>query len=225
MQNRSFRQDTRPALARRSAGRATLLLAIAAFLCVAVAAPEAQAEVLPGHQLTLQQNSQALGISGGYPGASGFVYRKYFGNSFLQINLLPLVANRGGFLAVMMGATYGQYLLVWQRQNSMSLMPTTTALRAVAGTSTYFSRDDGETDTSSPSDVIGSPPKTTATTTTTTSKIKNTTGLSAGIGFEFGAIMRSGFSFSVDLMLTATWDNDGFEQLVPLPFGAVVYSW
>lgn len=200
--------------------------ALAALVALVVAvgsfhAADARAEVLPGHRLTLQQNSQALGISAGYPGASGFAYRKYFGNSFVQMNLLPLVANRGSFLAVMMGANFGHYLVVWQRQNSLSLMPTTTALRAVVGASTYFSRDeDGQADVAVPGSVGSTTTKTTSSTT-----VQNTTGLSAGVGFEFGAVMRSGFSVSVDLMLTATWDNDGFEQLVPLPFGTVVYSW
>lgn len=197
---------------------------LAGALCVATLhAADASAEVLPGHRLTLQQNSQALGISAGYPGASGFAYRKYFGNSFVQMNLLPLVANRGSFLAIMMGANVGHYLVVWQRQNSMSLMPTTTALRAVAGVSTYFSRDEEILTDEAVPGTVGS--TTTTTSSTDTAKLNNTTGLSAGVGFEFGAIMRSGFSLSVDLMLTATWDNDGFEQLVPLPFGTVVYSW
>ena len=91
------RSTTSPAPRRQGRHRVQPLFAALLALALgatALQATDAGAEVLQGHRLTLQQNSQALGISGGYPGASGFAYRKYFGNSFVQMNLLPLVANR-----------------------------------------------------------------------------------------------------------------------------------
>ncbi len=194
---------------------------IAVLLCSLAMLPAAgAAELLAGHKMTLQDNSHALGVAGGYPGASGFVYRRYFGNSFLQFNLLPLVQDRGDWMAIMFGATFGQYLLIWQQPMTASLMPTTTALRFVVGASSFFSRDKSQN-----FELVATPGTVPGTTPTIDPKVENLTGLSAGIGFEFGAIKRSGFSFALDLMLTATWDDEGFSSLVPLPFGAIVYSW
>lgn len=204
--------------------RATTALLLAAAALAVPQTGEAQG-LVRGHEQQVQRNSHALGLCGGYPGASGFAYRKYLGDTYVQANILPLVADRGDFLAMMFGISVGHYLVMWQRNNSLSLMPTTTALRVVGIASTFFSRDATFSDAVSAAPCVGTDCTGTTTTKTTTAKTENTTGIGAGIGFEFGAIMRHGFSFSLDLMLTATWDDAGFDWLVPIPYGAVMYSW
>lgn len=207
----------------RNAGVAITLVAAALLL----AAHPAHAEVLPGHRVTLQNNEHALGISLSAPfwGASGFAYRKYFGNAFVQANLLPLVADRGDFIAVLFGAQYGHYLVVWTQGSGTSVLPSTTALRALAGAWTFFERDASAALNAAPISPTSPGSVSGGSTTPTEVKVSNTTGIGAGIGFEFGAVMRSGFSFSADLMFTAAWDNDGFESLVPQPYFSLLYSW
>lgn len=202
--------------------RAVALAFAALTLCASAASAQG---LLRSHEQQVQRNSHALGLVGGYPGASGFAYRKYLGDTFIQGNLLPLVADRGDFLAIMVGVTVGHYLIVWQRQASLSLVPSTTALRVVGTASTFFSRDATFADAVAPAPCVGTNCATTGSSTTQTPTTTTTTGVGAGIGFEFGAIMRHGFSFSLDLMLTSTWDDDGFKWLVPIPYGSVMYSW
>jgi hypothetical protein len=95
----------------------------------------------------------------------------------------------------------------------------------VANASTFFSRDATFSEVADAAPCVGVDCGGTGSSTTSTTTTEITSGLGAGIGFEFGAITRHGFSFSLDLMLTATWDNDGFAWLVPIPYGAVMYSW
>ena len=200
-----------------------VLLALTAMATIAAAPAVAAPEVRAGHAEQLQSNTHALGLTAGYPGMSGFAYRRYIGDTFIQANLLPLVADQGNTIAIMFGVSLGHYLVMWEQPSSVNLLPSTSALRVVGGVSTFFNRD------ASSDFVIDAPPcagpNCSTTTTTTKAKIKNTTGVGAGIGFEFGAIRKHGFSFSLDLMLTATWDNVGFDWLVPLPYGAIMYSW
>ncbi|MCO4761016.1 MAG: hypothetical protein KC502_05895 [Myxococcales bacterium] len=200
--------------------RAALIVAVT--LCSATGFARAPTTVLPGHKVQLQRNSHALGLTGGYGGANGFAYRQYFGNSYVQMNLLPLVADQGDFLAVMVGASFARYLIVWNRPRSVSLMPSTTALRLVGQASTYFKRDkspDGSFEQAPCTGVsCNSDLKTSATT-------ENITSVGAGVGFEFGGLLRNGFSMSLDVLLTSVWDEVGFDMLVPLPYASVMYSW
>ncbi len=198
---------------------AALLVTLLSGTALAQQGPP-QRTVLPGHQMQLQKNSHGLGLTGGYGGANGFAYRKYIGNNFVQISALPLMADRGDFLALMFGASFGRYLIVWHRQRSASLMPTTTALRAVGLASTWFSRDASSFVDAAPCAGVNC-----TSTPAQEAKVENTTTLAAGVGFEFGGVLRNGFSLSVDLLLTSVWDEEGFDMLVPLPYGALVYSW
>ena len=202
----------------------TALFALCAGGAAAATPPGPPATTLPGHSMRLQHNDHALGLTAGYGGTSGFAYRKYLGNSFVQINLLPLVADRGDYLAIMLGASVGRYLIVWNRPRSASLVPSTTALRAVATVSTYFTRDSGTVDSITAPCQNGIDCDTTAS-TDPQAKLENLTTVAAGIGFEFGAILRNGFSMSIDALLTSAWDEDGFLQVLPLPYASIMYSW
>ncbi len=197
----------------RNRGARWLAALVAAATLVALASPAAaqrrRTEVIPGHQRVLQTNTHALGFSGGWAGATGFCYRHYFANTFLQVNALPVMANRGDFLMLMGGVTAGHYLIMWHSPSMGSMIPSTTALRAVATGTASLSRDT-TTDEKSGKSVTESEQK---------------MSLAGGVGFEFGALMHHGFSISFDLMLTAWWDDKGFNSLLPLPYGAIVYNW
>lgn len=176
----------------------------AAVVLLALATPALGAtEVIPGHKQRIQNNSHALGLSLGIAGSSGFAYRYYFANSFVQANLLPLVADRGDFLAAMAGLHIAHYMLVWNTTTSRALLPTTTALRVVGGGTMYIKRE---------KDDLGT-------------RTRKTLSAAAGVGFEMGAVMKHGFSVSFDIMLTSLWEDSEFQALVPLPYGAVMYSW
>ncbi len=187
---------------------ATVVLVITALAATPAIAQPQGTEVMAGHKQQLQTNTHALGFTGGWAGATGFCYRHYLQNTFLQLNALPVMANRGDFLMLMGGLTVGHYLIVWNSPSMGTIIPSTTALRAVATLTASLSRD-------TTTDAKG--------VATTTSDAKRSLG--GGVGFEFGALMRNGFSISFDLMFTALWDDKGFDSLLPLPYGAIVYNW
>jgi hypothetical protein len=181
-------------------------LLVAALVMVATATSaqaQRRTQVIPGHSRTIQSNSHALGFTGGFAGATGFTYRHYFGNNFVQANALPLMANRGEFLMMMAGLSAGRYLLLWHSPSMGSIIPSTTAMRALMTTSMSYKSD----------------------TTTAKTDVNKEYSLAGGIGFEFGALMSHGFSISFDVMLTSVWDQNGFDFLMPLPYGTVVYNW
>jgi hypothetical protein len=196
------------------------LLAATLLLAASPALGQYRTQVLAGHSQRLQLNSNALGVSIGYPGTFGFAYRRYLGDTFIEANLLPLVADRGDWLAVMFGLKVGHYLVVWNRPQMASLLPQTTALRVVGTASTFFSRDATQTTIATP---CAGP--TCKTPTKVDPTVEMTSGVGAGVGLEFGAIRRHGFAFAVDVMLTATWDDQGFDWLVPIPYASMVYAW
>lgn len=176
-------------------------------------ADAAQTRVLPGHKQSIQTNDHAIGFTGGFAGATGFLYRHYIGNTFIQANVLPLMLDRGEFMMLMGGMSVGRYLIVWHSARGTSILPNTTALRTVALGSISHTNS---TDTSSCSGSTCPDPQET---------IEKKYSLAGGVGFEFGALMRHGFSLSVDLLYTAWWDEKGFNSLLPLPYGTIVYNW
>jgi len=181
-----------------------------AVLVIALAGPAlARTQVIPGHRQKIQNNSHALGVSFGAAGATGFAYRYYFGNNFVQASLLPLVADQGDYLALLGGLQIAHYLLVWNNTTSRKLMPTTTALRATGGVSTFLLSQKEELGTNQ--GVV--------------TRKENTLSAHAGVGFEMGAVMKHGFSISFDVMLTSIWEDYEFDSLVPMPYGALMYSW
>ena len=203
----------------QGATRAATVLTACALL-IGLSAHDALAQgsrsnVIPGHSRKIQSNTHALGFTGGFAGATGFTYRHYFGNSFVQANALPLMANRGEFLMMMGGISAGRYLLLWHSPSMGSIIPSTTALRALTLASISYQSNEEINEVCSGSSCA-SVSKTT---------IEQEYSIAGGIGFEFGALMRHGFSISFDVMLTAVWDQDGFDFLMPLPYGTVVYNW
>ncbi len=174
------------------------------LLTLATAEPSlARTDVIPGHRQKIQNNSHSLGVSFGAAGATGFAYRYYFGNNFIQASLLPLVADQGDYLALLSAVQLAHYLLVWNNTTSRKLLPTTTALRATGGVSTFLL---------SQKDELGA-------------HKENTLSAHVGVGFEMGAVMKHGLSISFDVMLTSIWEDYEFDSLIPMPYGALMYSW
>jgi hypothetical protein len=194
---------------------------LVACALVLVAAPAlADDGLVKGHEQQLQRNRHGLGLTAGVYGTNGFAYRNYQGNLAIQVNLLPLYANNGDYLSIQLGAQVSSYMLAWTRGSGVSLVPGTTALRLTGGYGFYASRDN----------ALAVPAESCKTVqcqklqgAATPVAVEHAIG--AGFGFEFGAVMRPGFSVAVDLLMTVRFDGDGFLAAYPLPTGALMYSW
>lgn len=203
---------------------ALLLTLTAAVTSLAPNTATAQSKVLVGHEGEVQKNTHGLGVAVDPKGGlMGFAYRHYFGNTALQIDALPLYADRGDYLAMFFGVQAVNYALVWSGSGRGSVLPATTALRLTGGLSLRAERDQAtstiEVDvsncqTQACKDIVNAKPK-----------VTYMASAAAGFGFEFGAIQRSGFSLAADLMMTVLWDDIGFYGAYPLPYATLMYSW
>jgi hypothetical protein len=184
----------------------------------------AQSKMLVGHEVEVQKNNHGVGVAlDPKGGLMGFAYRHYFGNTALQIDALPLYADRGDYLAMFFGVQAVNYALVWSGTGRGSVLPATTALRLTGGLSMRAERDQAtstiEVDiancqTQACKDIVNAKPT-----------VTYMASAAAGFGFEFGAIQRSGFSLAADLMMTVLWDDIGFYGAYPLPYATLMYSW
>ncbi len=162
-----------------------------------------------------QTNIHALGAVASYTTGAGFAYRHYFGDTQLQISAIGLLTDRGNSALAFGGVEIAQYLMMWYQPGGRGWLPQMTSLRAVAGATYYYSKTQ---DTSS--QFTGS---TLITTTTTTTKAMP--GIGAGLGFEFGGVMRSGFSLTLDILLTAGFEDSVLSFIYPLPALSIFYNW
>ena len=157
----------------------------------------------------------------------GFSYRVLFDRVSWQINAAPLAWDRGDNAVVSLGTAVVWY--PWMAQGGRRLgVASDTALRvALAGSVFHFAETRTSAEGEPGLDANGLPRPTTSVTTR-----ERTTWLNAGagVGFEFGAVQRPGFSVALDLLWTVTFartPSDGFRlrQLLPLPAGTLVYHW
>lgn len=182
----------------------------------AAAAPGAvSTPVRPAAPAAQQNNVHGIGVAGSFTTGSGLTYRRYFGNTSVQATVLAIITDRGDDAVAFVGASAVQYLLVWHSPGSRGLLPSTTALRVVGGAHYYLKRWIEDTGTFSNNIFV---PK-------LERKSDSSVNLGVGLGFEFGGIVRSGFSLSTDLVLTAAIDEKGLDYILPLPQAALVYSW
>ncbi len=163
-----------------------------------------------------QSNVHGIGVAGSFATGSGLTYRHYWGNSSIQLAMLAVITDRGNDAVAFVGGSYVHYLLVWNAPGSRGLLPTTSALRVLGGAHYYLKRWKEDTTTEPQLGVI---------IPASVQKATTSINLGAGLGFEFGAIVRAGFSLSLDLVLTAAFDDKGLDYVLPLPQGALVYSW
>ena len=179
--------------------------------------------VIKGHEQTLQRNRHGLGFTAGVDGTLGFAYRNYLGNTAIQVNALPLFADYGDYLSVRLGAQVINYMLVWSRGQGMAVVPGATALRVVGAYGLYVSRDQAANVDVAPENC--NTPQCQKIVAPGKGAVETWHSLAAGFGFEFGAVMRPGFSVALDLLMTLRWDRDGFYGAYPLPSGSLTYSW
>ena len=88
-------------------------------------------------------NRHGLGISGGVAGHSGFAYRYFIGPGVVQVNAIALMIDSGDFFAADLGLDYAYHLHVWQG-SGRGMMPSSMALRAVAGASVLVFKDEAD---------------------------------------------------------------------------------
>jgi len=192
--------------------------------------PSATEPVVSAPAAQSQANRHAIGLTGGFTTGSGFAYRRYFDNTAVQLSGVAFVSDRGDQSMVLAGLSVAQYLVIWHRGATRGVIPNSTALRLVGGASFYQNRS--TTDISNwinddPTCNSRLPPYNCQQHLVSNLRKDRTSlvGVGAGIGFEFGALMRPGFSLALDLLLTAAFDDVGLSFLLPLPQMALMYNW
>lgn len=170
-----------------------------------------------------------LGFGASFTSGAGFSYRRYFGDSSLQLNAFGYASDRGDNALLFGGLAWSKYLFVWS-QASGRILPSTSALRlVVAGSWFHYRETINEFDVFAPCNVNIDPTcvsRPSGNGNQTTVDKTDWLGVGAGVGFEFGAIMQPGFSLSLDLLLTAAFDKVGVPLFIlPLPAGSLIYSW
>ncbi len=182
-----------------------------------------------GRKVTQQNNRFGLGITGGWSPGSGFSFRHYLGRTAIQGTFFAMITERGSDATLFGGLAVTRYLLVWHEYNRPGLLPDTSALR-LTGSASYLYRKSVDRKVEKVKDNPACNDKLTDP-CTVTQKVTETKRsqwdafLGGGIGFEFGAVMRPGFSLSLDLILTAMFDKDELYQLLPVPAIGLMYNW
>lgn len=140
-----------------------------------------------------------------------------------------MITNRGADATVFGGLSVTRYLLVWHEFNRPGILPDTSALRLTAGTGYLYRKSTDTVETEKPidptcKDKINSKCAVEVSSATVGSNSWDMF-LGAGIGFEFGAVMRPGFSLALDVQLTGMIDNQGLYELLPVPALSLMYNW
>jgi hypothetical protein len=182
-----------------------------------------------GRRITDQQNHHGLGVTGGLAPGSGFSYRRFFGRTSVQATVFAMVTNRGDDATVFGGLSATRYLLVWHEFNRPGILPDTSALRLTGGAGYLYRKSTRVKTTSKPidptcKDKLNNP----CDVEVSMSTVSNNTWdifVGSGIGFEFGAVMRPGFSLSLDVQLTAMFDSKGLYEILPMPALGLMYNW
>ncbi len=202
----------------------TFATALTLVLLTALGTRQAHAvdAVSKGYEETISQNTHGLGISFGVGGLNGIAYRHYFGNLALQVDLFPLIADSGNYVAVFGGVTFIDYLLMWNRAARNTLFPATSALRFVGSTGVWVSRNQSNNYTV-PSANCNTPEC--QAINSRSAPVDYFAHVGLGIGVEMGAIARPGFSAAFDVQMTVMWDQAGFYGAYPLPSATLMYSW
>jgi hypothetical protein len=172
---------------------------------------------------SLQRNRRGLGLAGSFATGSGLAYRHYWGQTALQLVLLGYARTQDladgtrqlDSALFWAGGSVIHYVKIWHDPVQRGLLPTTTGLRVLGGAHYYLQQQQQS---------VGAVTNGLFT-ATTTSRRASSVNLGAGIGFEFGGLVQSGFSLALDLVLTMAVDGNGIDYILPLPQGAVLYNW
>ncbi len=187
------------------------------------ARPAAAADTLAkGYEEAISQNHHGLGISFGVGGLNGIAYRHYFGNFAVQADVFPLIADSGNYVAVFGGLTFIDYLLMWNKAARSTLFPATSALRFVGSTGVWVSRSQSNNISVAQANCLTADCQAIVNQKAAVDYFAH---VGLGLGVEFGAIARPGFSAAVDVQMTVMWDQAGFYGAYPLPSATLMYSW
>lgn len=119
--------------------------------------------------------------------------------------------------------------MVWHEFNRPGLLPDTSALRLTGGTSYLYRKSTDQQEVQKAIDPTCRDKRNNKCAVEVSTSTVSTNSwdlyLGAGIGFEFGAVMRPGFSLSLDVQLTAMFDKAGLNELLPVPALALMYNW
>jgi len=154
----------------------------------------------------------AVGFVGGWHGASGMAYRRYFGLNAVQVVFLASIfPDEESF--VWTGVNYSRLLTIKRSPHG----PGGWGLRAVGGASYRWQRDvlhDWKWD-----------PDTGTGKGTRSEIISHVIYGGAGIGLQMGALDTPGLSVSLDVTATTEFRGSEFQWLIPLPSLELLYSW
>ncbi len=178
--------------------------------------------VAKGYEETISQNHNGLGLSFGVGGLNGIAYRHYFDNFAVQLDVLPLIADSGNYLAVFGGLTFIDYLVLWNKAARSTFFPSQVALRAIGSTGVWLSRS--QSTTAQVPAANANTPQAQAI-NNYSAPVDYFAHVGLGIGLEFGAIAQPGFSAAVDVQMTVMWDQVGFYGAYPLPSASLMYCW
>ena len=199
------------------------LCVLAATILVSATPARAADAIARGYEEKLALNHNGLGFSVGVGGLNGLAYRRYFGGNYaLQLDLFPLVADSGNYVAVYGGLTFIDYLLLWNKASRNTLFPGTTALRFVGSTGIKLSRDQSKNISVADANCATAECQSIVSQSAPLNYFAH---VGLGIGVEVGAIARPGFSAAFDLQMTVMWDEQGFYAAYPLPNASLMYSW
>ena len=203
--------------------RAAVAMLFALLLSHTATRPALAAESMSkGYAETINQNHNGVGVSFGVGGLNGLAYRRYFGNYAVQADIFPVIADGGSYLAVFGGLTFIDYLVLWNRASRSTLLPATSALRFVASTGVWLSRNQSSNFSVSPDNCHAADCQ---SITHRAAPIDYFAHVGLGLGIEMGAIARPGFSAAFDVQMTVMWDQIGLYGVYPLPAGTLMYSW
>ena len=169
-----------------------------------------------------RENSSGVGFTGSLSYGFGVAYRHLWGPMGLQVSGFGFISDRGDNTLAALGLAW-HYRVLNFNQSSSRLMPSSSALRLLLAGS-YYQYKQTTTSTMPSLTETGS----TTSSFVTTTNIDNTrlVSVAAGLGFEFGAIQVPGFTLSVDLLLTAAFNQVGVPRFIlPLPAGSLIYNW
>lgn len=177
-----------------------------------------------------QNNVHGLGFAASASTGAGFSYRRYFGDTALSASAIAIIDERGDDAVALAGLGLTQYLLVWYQPHGRGVLPAVTALRLTGGAGWYYNSSIRQGAVAidpncTPSWDFATCPRADVKT------VENFATLAGGIGFEFGGVVRTGFSLSLDLVLTAGFQvagatgKNGLSFIYPLPQMALMYNW
>jgi hypothetical protein len=166
--------------------------------------------------LAVEPISYGIGVSGGVAGHTGFAFRYYLGEGYLQASGVALMLDQGNFIATSAGLDYGHYLAMTR--------PRINLLRGLTVGLAYRGQppEDDSDGLIDARDVAVGASQSSTTNNPVWSRLLS---VSAGIGVDLGKVRSPGMTVAVDVRMSLLYDEKGFFALIYLPYGALIYNW